>query len=731
MQTGRLSQEERSNLVDLQAKSITVIALFIGLIGYIWLVLGIWLQSGAVPFWVWAPPACLMVAAVVGIAWRNRWPGLAAGLILSVTVGVTGYAIYSYRMRDLAYLFVLGVTFASVLSGRMATLVVCIVAVAFVAASGPSRLGLPLLSFELGLPLAVIVLAAAASWLSSHNLYTALTWAWNGYDRAHRNEQIARQQQAELRQALKALGEATYRLERANQMLAIARDQAEEARRLKQQFAQTISHELRTPLNLIVGFTELMARSPDYYGIDLPPPFVRDLSTVHRNSKHLLALINDILDLARIEAAQMALLPEKVEPATLVREAVDTARSLIEVRGLALHTLIEPQLPMLMVDPLRIRQVLFNLLNNAARFTERGSVTVSVRREGDEVVFSVADTGVGISEEDLPRVFREFEQLDSSTRRQHSGAGLGLAISRQLIELHGGRIWVKSRLGHGSTFSFALPTDQPDVHSQRNYVLSSAATTGSAQWRKERILLMVTKSPSAAALLARYLKGYRVVTAADLDQLPRLAQNVLPQAILIDQTANNMAVVNVEGLAKDCGLPGVPFLVCPLPGEEPLRQRLDVDGYLIKPVTRSDLWGVLRRFGKGVDHILIVDDDPDFVRLMRRMLEDPVQRYHMTACYSGREALEKLRRRPPDLLLLDLILPDVSGVEVIAQMRSHSELSRIPVVVVSGEEDIDGQRMLHGSALFTKGEGLTSTEVIHWLQSVLDVDDTGWKGVET
>jgi len=217
----------------------------------------------------------------------------------------------------------------------------------------------------------------------------------------------------------------------------------------------------------------------------------------------------------------------------------------------------------------------------------------------------------------------------------------------------------------------------------------------------------------------------------DLDQLPRLAQNVLPQAILIDQTANDMAVVNVEGLAKDCGLPNVPFLVCPLPGEEPLRQRLDVDGYLIKPVTRPDLWGVLRRFGKGVDHILIVDDDPDFVRLIRRMLEDPVQRYHMTACYSGREALEKLCRRPPDLLLLDLILPDVSGVEVIAQMRSHSELSRIPVVVVSGEEDIDGQRMLHGSALFTKGEGLTSTEVIHWLQSVLDVDDTGWKGVET
>jgi signal transduction histidine kinase len=231
-------------------------------------------------------------------------------------------------------------------------------------------------------------LVALASYLSENNLYTALDWLWHAYGLAHKNEQEAFERRAELRRALKALDEATHRLERANYMLVLAHDEAETARRLKQEFPQTISHELRTPLNLIVGFTELMIESPEHYKEPLAPAYLRDLNIVHRNASHLQKLVNDVLDLARIEAAQVAMLPEETDPAVLVREAVNTARSLIESRHLALHTEIEPDLPHLWVDPTRIRQVIFNLLNNAARFTEQGSVTVRVCRHGEVIACS-------------------------------------------------------------------------------------------------------------------------------------------------------------------------------------------------------------------------------------------------------------------------------------------------------------------------------------------------------
>ncbi|MBC7239137.1 MAG: hypothetical protein H5T71_03435, partial [Chloroflexi bacterium] len=229
---------------------------------------------------------------------------------------------------------------------------------------------------------------------------------------------------------------------------------------MKQQFAQTISHELRTPLNLIISFTELMIQTPEYYEAPLPPKYARDLGIIYRNARHLQSLINDVLDLARIEAAQMALITEETDLSALTYEAVNTVRSLVESRGLALHTNIPPALPRLRVDPRRIRQVLFNLLSNAVRFTEKGSITVTVMQQDNEIVFAIRDTGIGIADEDKTRIFEEFRQADSGTHRRYGGAGLGLAISKRFVELHGGRIWVESQVGQGSTFYFTLPITQ-------------------------------------------------------------------------------------------------------------------------------------------------------------------------------------------------------------------------------------------------------------------------------
>ena len=643
-----------------------------------------------------------------------------ARTVAALLAAAIACAMLGYQVPDLAYLFAVPVVFASVLFGPLSTAVTAIVALFLIMYIGISRLGLVFLSAYVFLPFAITSLTTVASWLSQRSLYTALTWAWNGYERARQNEQAARERRAELRRALKALDEATHRLERANHMLALAREQAEEARRLKQQFAQTISHELRTPLNLIVGFTELMARSPEYYGEPLPIAYMRDLSIVHRNARHLQSLVNDVLDLARIEAAQMGLILENINPATLVKEAVNTARSLVESRGLALHTEIEPDLPNLRVDPTRIRQVLFNLLNNAARFTEKGSVTVSVRRRGQEVIFSVADTGVGIAPEDIPKIFQEFQQLDGSTRRRHGGAGLGLAISRNFVQLHGGRIWVESEVGKGSTFSFALPVQQPNMVITNISHSTQRSRTKPTRKDKESVLLAVTRSLSAAGLLTRYVQGVRVVTACDLEQAREAAREILPQAVVIDTASISLKTGEPGSLARQWNLSNVPFIACPLPGEEPLRQQLTVDGYLIKPVSSTALWDVLRRFGEGIDRVLVVDDDKDFVRLLSRIMDSPVRRYEVGSAYTGHEALEMLRRWKPDLVLLDLGLPDIDGLQIIERMQADTEWRNIPIIVVSGRDEISNLQALKGSMVVAKADRLIPGEVVRWIQGIVD-----------
>ena len=715
-----LAQEE--NLADLHSSSLRLMALFAGAVGFAWFIFVAWPETGGdAPPPAWAGSAILLLVAILSYLFSERYLGLASVLFVAGTLVAAACVPLTLRSMQGAYVLLLPIIFGSLLLDQRANLALAGLATLFTLAFGLRALGLPFISSELWLPVVVIVLVASASWLSARNLYTALDWVWSGYEQAHHNEQLARQGQAELRRALKALDEATYRLERANHMLALARDQAEEARRLKQQFAQTISHELRTPLNLIVGFTELMAQSPEYYGMVLSPAYMRDLSIVHRNARHLQTLVNDVLDLARIEAAQLSLLPEETNPETLVQEAVSTARSLVEARGLTLLVDIEPGLPRLWVDPTRIRQVLFNLLNNAARFTERGGVTVTVRQQGEEVVFAVADTGVGIAPEDVTRIFDEFQQADGSTRRRHEGAGLGLAISRQFVELHGGRIWVESQVGRGSTFSFSLPVRRTVASSSVGSHPATGASSAPVAGSGSPVLLTVSRSPAATSLLARYVRGTRAVAVPSLEQARSLAPQLMPQVVVIDSTSEPLDPATLEGLAHEWGLPRTPFLACPLPGEESLRQRLAVDGYLIKPVSRASLWDALRPFGERIDRVLVVDDDRDFVLLVGRMLEDsPLRRYQVLSAASGREGLAMVQHRQPDLMLLDLMLPDIDGFQVIERIRALPGRERLPIIVVSAQDELDSRETLHGALTVAKAEGLKPADIVRWVQNVVD-----------
>lgn len=710
------------SLSNLRAESLSAIALLSGAIGYFWLVWSVWPQragSGA-PFAGLSGSGLLIAGASVAFVLRGRRLGFASGLLIaSQLVGVC-CAVVDFRSLNLNYLLVLPVVFGSVLLAQIPALLVATSSSILIIVLTTLGVGTRPFLADAFLPLVVIALTAAALWFSVRHLLSAIAWFLDEYERARKSEQAARDTQGQLARTLKALEEASHRVMRANYVAGLARDQAEEARRLKQQFVQNISHELRTPLNLIIGFIELMAQSPQHYGGPLPPSYLRDLDIVYRNAQHLHSLVNDVLDLARIEAAHMTLTPETADPAVLVRQAVDTARSLVEGRGLEMRLEIEPDLPKLWVDTTRIRQVLFNLLNNAARFTTLGSVAVEVCSRGETVLFSVADTGAGIAAQDLPRVFEEFSQIDGSMRRRHGGAGIGLSISKEFVELHGGSIWAESEVGRGSTFYFSLPVAGAVPETAPTLRIPESGRPVLARVGQEPVLLVVTDSPYSGALLTRYARRCRTVVVPSLAQARQVAGQIMPQVVIVDHAQNGVDEGSLETLAKEWDLPNTAFVCCSLPGEDRLRHEVAADGYLIKPVSLDSLRDLLRQFGETAEKVLVVDDEPDFVRMMRRMLADPLRRYEVDTASTGREALAIMRRRKPDLVLLDLVLPDISGYQVIQEVRARPSWRDITLVAVSGQ-DAYGQEVLVGkAATIVKAAGLRPRDFVGLVQHLLD-----------
>lgn len=703
----------KSSLEELRSNSLRRIVLLLSGVCYAGFIWALWpVNTGSAR----QPVAllCLVLAAVAGLTYmaRRRFLELAALLLIGALLACLGAAAVIFRQAEIAHLFIVPVIFSSVLLGQSSILLVAFAAaVITLALTGAGIPGSLLL-----LPLIMLSVVTVAVMIATRNLYTALTWALNGYESAFRNQNIARDRKAELEQALKSLEIASHNLYRANHALENARNQAEEARRLKQHFAQTISHELRTPLNLIVGFTETMIQSPEYYGSGLPPLYMRDLTIVYRNACHLQSLVNDVLDLARVETAQMSLQMEETDLTAIAVEAVNTARSLVETRGLRFCADIASNLPTVWADPIRIKQIIFNLLNNAARFTEHGSVTLQVAEHEEEVAFAVIDTGIGIASEHLEHIFEPFRQLGNPLRRRTGGAGLGLTISLQLAHLHGGHIRVESQPGVGSTFTFSLPTNPAELLPQSS---DAKLTPVSPRRSKDDLVLLVTSSPSAAAMIARYLRTCRAIIVPDMDQAVHAAQQMLPQAVIIDTSDAPLAAEQLSDIAATWGLSQTCFIACPLQGEGVLQQRLAVQGYLIKPIYHDDLWDTLHQFGEQVNTIMVVDDDRDFVRLIERMLDNPLKRYRVITAYGGREALALLRYGLPDLILLDLEMPDLDGFQVIESLRANPDWQNLRVVVVSGQAEWDTTNLITGSVTITKAPGITSGEILKWLQGLV------------
>lgn len=714
------SDEEKNayaiNAIELRLASFRYILILTAIVGWVWLSWASWPRSREYDLFysdAWSISALLLVLVLV--CYMLHWRHVYGAIVLFVLglVGLLTGLLLLFRSPDSAYLYIIPLIFSSVLLGQLALL---LVAMLVSAAMGISILVEPELSLvTLVPPFLTIVLAAIAVSITTRNLHIALAWTLNSYRHAHANELLARERKAQLGQAVTSLDRAMSRLQRVNTRLTQVSLEAEEARRLKQQFAQTISHELRTPLNLIAGFTETMIKSPEYYGGSLPPNYLRDLSVVYRNACHLQDLVNDVLDLARLETAYLSLQTEELDMGDLIRDAVGMARRLVEGRGLALYTDIAPDLPPVLGDGVRLRQVILNLLKNAARFTQEGSVTVRAWAEPDRVIVAVTDTGIGIPEDSLGHIFESFRQLENPMQRRTEGAGLGLAISQQLIALHGGAIWVESTVDVGSTFYFSLPVKHVTSLSLDQPLDAALSETANVSMPSEPLVLVVTRSPSAATLLTRHLAHYRVLSIGEQDQVHAAMAQLLPHAVIVDSATQNIDRAWIDGLAT----PSMPVITCALPGEERLRRQSAADGYLIKPITRQALWDMLRHIDANVTNVLVVDDDRDFVRLIGRMLMNPLRSYNVTYAYSGVEALHIIKHTPPDILLLDLRLPDIDGHEIIRVVRQDARFNRMRILVITAYEDSEGAHLLSGPLAVSKA-GWRPNDVMQWLQATLD-----------
>ncbi len=418
----------------------------------------------------------LLTGALVGSIWASgsllrRGRLQAAGSLTAHALALLPiFSILAFGLagNPLIYLSALGVAAAGLLISPAAPLAMARTALltllAFLVV--PPLIGRPIASLSdalaAGLTSSLLLCGVAVlSWAGAHNVRGTIGWALETSAKSERREALLRRAQADLERTVRERDQLNDRLYRQSLELAAAKAQAEAAFRSKSSFMATMSHELRTPLSIIIGFSTAMIEHPEMYeGEPLPPSYINDLAEIKRSGEHLLRLINDILDLARVEAGRLELNKTVLPITPLLEEMVRTAQGLLKERPVILRREFQGVLPTVIADEMRVRQVLLNLVSNACKFTSVGEVAVGARVEENEVVLWVRDTGIGIAEADQPRIFDQFEQVESHDTRQHTGTGLGLSICRWLVELHGGRMWLVSELGKGSIFYFTLPRVQ-------------------------------------------------------------------------------------------------------------------------------------------------------------------------------------------------------------------------------------------------------------------------------
>jgi signal transduction histidine kinase/CheY-like chemotaxis protein len=458
--------------------------------------------------------------------------------------------------------------------------------------------------------------------------------------------------------------------------------QLETASEHKSQFLANMSHELRTPLNAIIGYSEILQEDVKDLGHD---QLGSDLKKIENAGRHLLGLINDILDLSKIEAGRMDVYLEDVELAVLLDEVRSIITPLTEKDGNTLDFRLSADLGSMRTDRTKIKQSLLNVLSNANKFTENGRITLAIERIAGSrptVRFVISDTGIGMDEEQLGRLFQAFRQADVSTTKKFGGTGLGLAITQHFCQLLGGEIKVTSRRGEGSTFTIILP----DSAVAPTQIEPGKAPNISVDVTNDIIVLIVDDDPAAHDLLTAMLKGerYRLVHAMNGEEAMQLARKVQPDAITLDvlmPKTDGWAVLSA--LKADSELCDIPVVMVSVVPDRGLGLSLGAIDVLTKPVDRAHLTALLRRLIRRDGPVLVVEDDAG----TREMIRYTVAKMGLSVAEAdnGRSALSWLSDNPPPaIILLDLMMPEIDGFEFLDTFKHNSDWRDIPVIVITG-----------------------------------------------
>lgn len=502
--------------------------------------------------------------------------------------------------------------------------------------------------------------------------------------------------------------------------------EAVEANRMKSQFLANMSHELRTPLNSIIGFTTRVIKKS---GDILPAVQRENLVIVKEEAQHLLILINDLLDYSKMEAGKMVVTVENFDIESLVDEVSNMTSSISEDKNLLFKKNISDDIDLnILSDRIKLKQVLLNLLSNAFKYSDKGTVTLEVNRHNNYFKIDIIDQGIGIEQKDISDIFKEFHQVDGSYTRKVGGTGLGLAITKRFIEILRGRIEVTSEIGIGSTFTIYLPVD---YNSTDETLLKEHLNLEEKTIDEENIIAFIENDFSTRRLYCEYLRdeGYNPISIDDKEDFEVMLDRIVelkPKAIILDlilQHKDGWDILNSLKINKRTK--HIPIIISSVLNEQKIAYKMKADEYLVKPVIQEELITAINRITDNGDNVevLVVDDDKNYLKLLCQYLDETKMPY--IVAQDGQKAMDMIDEHSPGLVILDLMMPEVTGFEVLDWIRRSERHKDISVIVVSAKDLTEKERehLIKSANMIIHKSGMQVEEVIKQV-----LEDKRWKG---